>query len=255
MYTIYKHTNTVNHKVYIGQTKQELTRRFRQGKGYKRCPYFYAAIQKYGWQTFETSVLATDLTLEQANQLEQYYIKLYDSTNRNKGYNIAKGGDGFSSLSSEFLSQKNQERWQQGVYNNIKNCVYCIELDEYIESALAAERKYHIDNSSIQKACRGKNKYAGVKNGQPLHWLFAEDVTPDKIQALKNKQEILKGVPIPIYCVELNQLFLGGASEASKIISNTDPSSIRKVALGKQKSHKGYHFINRPDLLNIGKFD
>lgn len=52
-YKIYIHKNRINGKMYIGQTKQPLERRFRNGKGYIHCPKFYAAIQKYGWKNFE----------------------------------------------------------------------------------------------------------------------------------------------------------------------------------------------------------
>ena len=45
---IYKHTNKVNGKVYIGQTKQTPTQRWRNGNGYKNNVYFYHSIQKYG---------------------------------------------------------------------------------------------------------------------------------------------------------------------------------------------------------------
>ena len=46
---IYKHTNNVNGKVYVGQTKQAIKERWRNGKGYKNNLYFYNSIQKYGW--------------------------------------------------------------------------------------------------------------------------------------------------------------------------------------------------------------
>lgn len=69
-YCIYCHTNKINGKKYIGQTRQELNRRFRDGEGYKECPKFYNAIKKYGWDNFEHEVLFEHLTLEEANQKE-----------------------------------------------------------------------------------------------------------------------------------------------------------------------------------------
>jgi hypothetical protein len=45
MITIYKYENKVNHKVYIGQTKQSMAERARkQGAGYKACKAFWNAI-------------------------------------------------------------------------------------------------------------------------------------------------------------------------------------------------------------------
>ena len=108
-YCIYKHTNTVNGKVYIGKTCQDPETRFgSNGCGYRECPYFYKAIKKYGWDKFTHEVLYSGLTLSEANALEIETIQQYDSTNRDKGYNIRSGGDGFDSASSKEL-WSNQE--------------------------------------------------------------------------------------------------------------------------------------------------
>lgn len=143
--------------------------------------------------------------------------------------------------------------WADGTFPSIINkAVYCIELDEYFESALAAQRKYNIDNSAIQKVCKGKLKYTGIKNGQPLHWLYSTDVTEEKIKELKNKKEILKGVKIPIYCVELNQTF-SSTTEAAKELK-IDASGIRKAINGKQQTSGGFHWKSLENNLNIGNF-
>ena len=75
---------------------------YSKGYGYKRCTAFWRAIEKYGWDNFTYEILAQDLTEEDAKQLEKYYIKLYDSTNPEKGYNISAGGDGFSIYDYDF---------------------------------------------------------------------------------------------------------------------------------------------------------
>lgn len=66
-YKVYIHKNTINGKMYIGQTKQSLARRFRNGEGYINCPHFYAAIQKYGWDNFEHYIYKDNLSQSQAN--------------------------------------------------------------------------------------------------------------------------------------------------------------------------------------------
>ena len=92
-YKIYIHKNRINGKMYIGQTKQPLERRFRNGEGYIHCPKFYAAIQKYGWENFEHIIVKSNLTKEEANIEEINLIKKYQSTDINYGYNITDGGD------------------------------------------------------------------------------------------------------------------------------------------------------------------
>ena len=90
-YEVYKHT-TPNGKVYIGITKQNTEKRWQAGIGYKTQTLFWRAIEKYGWDNIEHEILEVDLTEEEACKKEQYYIKLYNSTDPNHGYNVSEGG-------------------------------------------------------------------------------------------------------------------------------------------------------------------
>lgn len=92
-YCIYLHRNKINNKIYIGQTCQKPEYRWNHGEGYKLSPRFYAAIKKYGWENFEHKILYTNLSLEQANILENKLIEQFDTTNINYGYNLDKGGN------------------------------------------------------------------------------------------------------------------------------------------------------------------
>lgn len=110
MWKIYKHTFP-NGKVYIGQTKQELQNRFKQGYGYEACPLVWKAILKYDWDSVVTDVIEDNITtLEEANEKECYYIKLYNSTNPNYGYNSAIGGGVVQRLDIDRIL----ELWNQG---------------------------------------------------------------------------------------------------------------------------------------------
>ena len=97
-YCLYVHTNKINNKVYIGITNN-IERRWRN-KGIEYKPKkentrpFWNAICKYGWDNFEHEVIQDNLTFEEACELEKYYIKLSQSTNRMHGYNVAIGGNG-----------------------------------------------------------------------------------------------------------------------------------------------------------------
>lgn len=120
-YSIYCHTNKLNGKKYIGQTKQSLERRFENGKAYKNCVLFYNAIQKYGWENFEYEILETNLSLEDANVREAYYISLYGLTDPQKGYNIYTGGKNFKHIITEETKKKISETkkgvpsWNKGI--------------------------------------------------------------------------------------------------------------------------------------------
>ena len=91
---IYRFRNKLNNKSYIGQSIQLYTR---YNAHIRRSGYldsrFYRAVRKYGWENFEFSILEDDVrTKELLDELEIYYIKLYDSFNN--GYNATLGGDG-----------------------------------------------------------------------------------------------------------------------------------------------------------------
>ena len=92
-YIIYKHTNKINGKIYIGQTCQEPEKRWGNGLStYSHNKHFYSSIKKYGWDNFKHEILLEKLTQEEANYWEDYYIKFYDSQNPDRGYNINNGG-------------------------------------------------------------------------------------------------------------------------------------------------------------------
>lgn len=86
-YKIYKFTFS-DGKIYIGQTKMNLEERWQNGEGYKNQDV-YVPITLDGWNNIQKEILHTNLTMEQANKLEQYYIKKYNSIKN--GYNRNNG--------------------------------------------------------------------------------------------------------------------------------------------------------------------
>lgn len=99
MYTIYKQTNTITNKSYIGLTKHTIKKRFNQHKqdafryrkGKLLNTAFYNAIRKYGTDCWTSEVLEENLSYEDANIQEQYYIKYFNTYTN--GYNSTIGGD------------------------------------------------------------------------------------------------------------------------------------------------------------------
>ena len=86
---IYKITNNINGKIYIGQTN-DLKRRTQEHKHDKRKDkYLYRAIKKYGWDNFSVDILYYG---EDYNKEEKKWIEFYGSRNREKGYTVAEGG-------------------------------------------------------------------------------------------------------------------------------------------------------------------
>lgn len=98
---IYKITNTINNKIYIGQTKNSAQERFwkhcsnsRSSRDcYKRL-YLYKSINKHGLEKFKIEVIIEgEYNKLLLNDLEKHYIRLYNSNNPLKGYNSTEGGE------------------------------------------------------------------------------------------------------------------------------------------------------------------
>ena len=83
-----------NGKMYVGQTCNINKRFGSNGINYIGCKRFYNAIKKYGWDNFEHQVISTNLTKEEADFQEMFYISAYNLTDDKYGYNITDGGAG-----------------------------------------------------------------------------------------------------------------------------------------------------------------
>lgn len=88
---IYKVTNLVNNKIYIGQTERTLKERWKQHKYKEGCRYLHNAILKYGANNFKIEEIEK-VPIEDLDEREIYWIAYYNSTDRTIGYNILKGG-------------------------------------------------------------------------------------------------------------------------------------------------------------------
>ena len=99
-FKVYKHT-LFDGRSYIGITCQSLSRRWRDGEGYKTSSYFYRAIQKYGWDAFEHEILFDNLTEEEAIAKEKELIAKYQTQDRAHGFNLTGGGEGMFNASPE----------------------------------------------------------------------------------------------------------------------------------------------------------
>jgi group I intron endonuclease len=91
---IYKLTNKLNQKVYIGQTRRTLEARISEhirDANARRGYYISNAISKYGIESFKIEILAETEDADALNYLEEYYIRKYNSVDH--GYNLSYGGN------------------------------------------------------------------------------------------------------------------------------------------------------------------
>lgn len=95
-FVIYKITNTVNGKIYIGQTSNFVDRKKNHryhGKSGKYDFPLYKAMRKYDVENFKFEIIDNSDTREDLNEREKYWIEFYNSKNREIGYNVLDGGE------------------------------------------------------------------------------------------------------------------------------------------------------------------
>ncbi|MFZ4411512.1 MAG: GIY-YIG nuclease family protein [Bacteroidales bacterium] len=132
---IYKITNKINKKVYIGQTNNP-TRRFSAHKN-KSTTRLGKAIQQDGKHFFKFEVLCSVLKEKDTDDLEIFFIAQYDSRNTEKGYNVSPGGLQYPEMTEEvklkLKEQRTGTKLERSVIEKIikknKKRVYCHELD------------------------------------------------------------------------------------------------------------------------------
>lgn len=107
MHYLYRIVNQLNGKIYIGQSNSN--RRWSQHLYFAKYPertgqYIHRAMAKHGAINFTYEVIATCLTQEDANIIEDVLIQQYDSRNKERGYNLNAGG--FNGAHSEETIEK-----------------------------------------------------------------------------------------------------------------------------------------------------
>lgn len=111
---VYKITNKVTGKVYVGITNQGAGARYRhhwyEARIGEPAP-IHRSMAKYGEENFTLEIIETVDTYDELKEREKYWIKFYDSMNREKGYNLTEGGDGtFGRLHSEETKEKIRQK-------------------------------------------------------------------------------------------------------------------------------------------------
>lgn len=91
---IYIIRNTINSKVYIGQTRVSIEQRWREHLRHAQYgdQVINRAMKKYGVDKFYVETIEI-CAIDILDEREIYYIDLYDSTNKSKGYNVSIGGN------------------------------------------------------------------------------------------------------------------------------------------------------------------
>lgn len=107
-YYIYKATNIINGKSYIGQTRNYHTRVWQHLRCYEKedCA-FHKALKEYGKDNFTWEIIETCNNRNKSIELEKHYIEFYDTYHN--GYNENRGGVGGHNARPVVMLTKNGE--------------------------------------------------------------------------------------------------------------------------------------------------
>lgn len=172
--SIYKITNLINGKVYIGQTKDIKRRINEHQKQYasSRVSKIRNAINKYGIQNFKIEILEKDI--ENYNEREMYWISYYNSTDNSCGYNITIGGEDPPIMSGEescFTKLSNKE--VLAIIQDIKSGLPYKEIEE----------RYHVTEPYLVKLNKGEVR-AFPNISYPIVKHSNERIEQDKINII-----------------------------------------------------------------------
>lgn len=212
-YCIYVHINKITKKMYIGQTKNYNRRCF--PANYKGCIKFYYAIEKYGWENFDHIILIDNLTIEEANLLEEELIKKYNTIE--EGYNLKSGG--LNNIYSEESKQKMSEAK--------KKPIICVETGQIYESELEIQKIFGYAVANISACCRHI-----LHSAYGYQWEFYEPGKKYSKRTDKRKKAV--------FCIELNQTFNSAAEAAREL--NLQRPNISRCCEGKLNTTGGYHW-------------
>lgn len=223
---IYKHTNNINGKIYIGQTKQSPIVRWQSGLGYaphnndKDC-VFWNAIKKYGWNSFSHDIIENGIkTQEEANEREMYWIDYYRSyigfDNAN-GYNMTLGGNNCSHLGYD-------------VYQINKTT---LEVINEFSSTAEASRYFGSDGnaSQIRRCCDGT-----MYSAKGFYWCYKRNYSSNWSP---RSNQLLS----PIYQIDDNFEVIHRYNSITECVKETGFSSGSIVSCCRRKQRKANNYF------------
>jgi group I intron endonuclease len=133
---VYLVTNKINGKMYVGQHAGSDLRAYWDRNvwlaetGYQGKRALYRAIRKYGSDGFEVKTLVIVGTKQEMDYYEIALIKVWDTTNPEKGYNITHGGDGSLGVKMSEETRAKMSKAREGKTMSEENRLKFIERNK-----------------------------------------------------------------------------------------------------------------------------
>ena len=258
---IYKITNQINGKIYIGQTVQPLIKRWQNHLSTSSgCLALKAAIEKYGRENFKIEEIQSTNTLDELNKAEEYWVDKLNTLAPN-GYNLKTGGDNSIPSKETRLkmskASKGQIPWNKGLTKKdprvAKYVRYGKETSAYgkvspmkgKKHTEEAKRKMSESQMGRKHSNKTKQKMSEAHKGRvktKAHRLNLSKSLKNKPKSRSHRKKISDMNKKQIKCVENNIIY--SCAKDAAVNLNISVNSIYKVVYGKRKSVKGFTFVH-----------
>jgi len=232
---VYKVTNAINGKVYIGQTIQSFSSRI---KDHRNCQdrlghlALYRAFRKYGFENFVFEVICHAQNKEALDAMEKMYIQRFRAMNPRFGYNMTYGGEGgkhppeirikiSSSLKGRIHSEQSRRKLSQALKGK-----YTGEQSSWWGRKHTEEEKKKIGSAQVGEL----NHNFGKKASAETRAKMSESRSGEKHWNHKK-----------VKCVETGVVYISSIDAFNK--TGIDNSSIGKCCKGKRKKAGGFTWV------------
>lgn len=168
---------------------------YKEYKYAKRVRPIIKAMRKYGFDNFVFEIVKNDIkTKEKLDELEKYYIQLYQSLIEQNGYNIELGGNSVGKhadttkrkISEAQIGDKNHMFNKTGKLNKTSKPVIELTTGKIYESANLAAQDLHLSFSHVCSVARGERASTG---GFVFRYIDDKGVPirPNKVAHIKYK--------------------------------------------------------------------
>lgn len=253
---IYKITNKINGKVYIGQTTRSLKTRWKEHYTNKsNCYALHRAVQKYGKENFEIKVIDHGHSREELDNKEIFWIQFYDSMNRNKGYNLTSGGETNKVMSEE--TRRKMSESKKGEKNPFYGKHHTEETKKEHSEAVRGYKHTEESRRRMSESRKGMSyslernlKISKSKIGHKVSQETREKLRKANLGKKQSKETIAKrvskakgeynGNSKTVKCIETGEIFgcIKYACEKYKI----NPSTLSYGLKGASRTAAGYHW-------------
>lgn len=207
MTIIYKATNVVNGKCYVGKTVKPLPKRRDQHEKSSRTTGFQGALKKYGPENFQWVILE-ECNLQQASAREIFWIETLNSMN--DGYNLTSGGDG---AAYGALNVSNRPEVKEKLRLKSIGRYHTDETKKKIRNSVLGSKHTTETKKKIAQASIGKAKPQGDQHSRSVEYMITDPL--GNVFPIKGMRK---------FCRD----------------NNLNAKLLRKTANGLQKDHKGF---------------